>query len=227
MTVKFIFYIFLTFICLTTNATESICFGTSSNGRLVNGVKLPGYGKNFVSYSRTAEIFGRTYTHSKVKTIILNSYKLLEIEMPNKVYKYAEIGYKEGGKFKPHKTHQNGLSVDFMVPIQNQNGKSCHLPTHYFNKLGYSIEFDKTGKYGKYTIDFIALAAHIVSLHKIAIKQNVNLRRVIFDPLLQPYLMKTKYGAYLKKNIKFSQNSSWVRHDEHYHVDFNIPCQKI
>ncbi|MDH5765520.1 MAG: replication initiation protein, partial [Gammaproteobacteria bacterium] len=28
-----------------------------------------------------------------------------------------------------------------------------------------------------------------------------------------------------KKNIQFSTKRSWVRHDEHYHVDFSIPCK--
>jgi penicillin-insensitive murein endopeptidase len=208
-------------------ADESTCYGTTSNGKLKDGVKLPSEGNNFISYSKTAEIVGRTYVHSKVRDIILTSYKWLETETPDKVYKYAETGFKEGGQFKPHKTHRNGLSVDFIVPVVNQKGKSVHLPTHYFNKLGYSIEFDQLGRYDGYKIDYEALAAHIVSLHKAAVAHDVDLWRVVFDPKLQPYVMKTEYGEYLKKNIQFSRKRSWVRHDEHYHVDFNIPCKKI
>ena len=207
-------------------ADESVCYGTTSNGRLEGGVKLPTSGANFVSYSKTAGLLGRTYVHSKVKEIILASYKWLETHEPSKVFKYAETGFKEGGQFKPHKTHRNGLSVDFMVPVVNIKGKSVHLPTHYFNKLGYAIEFDKSGRYEEYKIDYEALAAHIVSLHKMAIERGVNIWRVIFDPGLQPNLMKTKYGKYLAKNIKFSKKRSWVKHDEHYHVDFDIPCKR-
>jgi len=208
-------------------AEESTCYGTTSNGRLDAGVKLPSEGKNYVGYSKTAEIVGRTYVHSTVREIIISSYKWLESEAPGKVYKYAETGFQEGGQFKPHKTHRNGLSVDFMVPVVNTEGKSIHLPTHYFNKLGYSIEFDESGKYDEYMIDYEALAAHVVSLHKAAIAKGVKLWRVIFDPGLQPYLMGTKYGEYLKKHIQFSMKKSWVRHDEHYHVDFKIPCKEI
>ena len=208
-------------------ADESVCYGTTSNGRLEGGVKLPSEGANFVSYSKTAELIGRTYVHSKVRDIILSSYKWLETETPGKVYKYAETGFKEGGQFKPHKTHKNGLSVDFMVPVVNEEGKSVYLPTHYFNELGYSIEFDGVGNYDEYKIDYESLAAHIVSLHKAAIAEGVDLWRVIFDPKLQSYLMSTKYGEYLKKNIQFSRKRSWVRHDEHYHIDFEIPCKEI
>lgn len=75
-------------------AAESVCYGTTSNGRLENGVKLPSAGKNFVSYSKIAELLGRTYVHSKVREIILDAYKKLETEAPGKVYKYAETGFK-------------------------------------------------------------------------------------------------------------------------------------
>lgn len=209
------------------NAEESICYGTTSSGKLEGGVKLPSKGRNFVSYSGTAEIIGRTYVHSKVKKIIVASYKQLENEMPKKVYKYAETGFKEGGQFKPHKTHRNGLSVDFMVPVTNENGESVHLPTNFFNKLGYSIEFNEAGEYEEYKIDYEALSAHIAMLHRVAKENEADLRQVIFDPKLQPNLLKTKYGTYLKNHIQFSKKRSWVRHDEHYHIDFDVPCNNI
>jgi len=212
---------------LQVNAEASTCYGTTSNGRIENSMKLPSEGSNFVSYSRTAEIMGRTYVHSKVRGIILASYKWLETKRPGKVYKYAETGFEEGGQFKPHKTHQNGLSVDFMVPVTDEGGRSVHLPTHYFNKLGYAIEFNEAGKYEEYKIDYDAMAAHIFSLHKATLAKGGDLWRVIFDPKLQPKLMATQYGEYLKKHVRFSEKRSWVRHDEHYHVDFDILCKEI
>jgi len=84
-------------LSFTANASESICYGTTSNGRLEGGVKLPSDGSNFVSYSTTAEVFGRTYVHSEVNEIMLAAYKWLESETPGKVYKYAETGLKDGG----------------------------------------------------------------------------------------------------------------------------------
>ncbi len=205
-------------------AQESTCYGTTSNGSLENGVKLPEKGSNFVAYSSIARVAGRTYVHSEVRDIIVASYKALEKKQPEKVYKYAETGFKEGGRFKPHKTHMNGLSVDFMTPVVNVDGESVHLPTHLFNRFGYDIEFDSDGVYDGLKIDYEALAAHIVSLHKQSKQAGYDLWRVIFDPMLQSHLYKTKYGAYLEKNINFSEKRSWVRHDEHYHVDFSIPC---
>ncbi|CCN81915.1 putative peptidase [Vibrio nigripulchritudo SFn27] len=207
-------------------AQKSVCFGTTSNGSLEGGVKLPLYGENFETYSYTASVAGRTYVHSEVKAIILSAYKNLELSHPDKVFKYAETGFEEGGKFSPHKTHRNGLSVDFMTPMINEDGESVHLPTHPFNKLGYDIELDKKGRYDELGIDYTALAAHLVELHKESKKRGHDLWRVIFDPKLQAGLFKTTYGTYIKDNIRLSKRRSWVRHDEHYHVDFIVPCKK-
>ena len=156
---------------------------------------------------------------------MLNAYATLESEQPKKLFKYAETGFEAGGKFKPHKTHQNGLSVDFMVPVVNASGESVHLPTHPFNRFGYDIEFDKDGRLDEWRIDYEAMAAHIVALHKASVKRGYNVWRVIFAPELQSYLFETSYTSYLRKHIEFSKKRSWVRHDEHYHVDFAIPCK--
>lgn len=203
----------------------STCYGTTSDGHLDGGVRLPLKGKNYVGYSTAAMLAGRTYVHSSVKDIIVSAYQDLEKEQPSKIYKYAETGFEQGGQFKPHKTHRNGLSVDFMTPVQNKAGESVHLPTSPLNKLGYSIEFDNNDEYDGMRIDYEALAAHIMALHKQARYYGFDLWRVIFDPKLQPNLYKTRYAEYLKKHIQFSQKPSWVRHDEHYHVDFAVPCK--
>ncbi len=222
---KLIFLILVLFP-MSLSASESTCYGTTSTGKLENGVQLPEEGENYVGYSTTARLAGRTYVHSAVKSIIINAYKSLETEQPSKVYKYAETGFKDGGEFIPHKTHRNGLSVDFMTPVTNDDGHSVHLPTHPLNKFGYNIEFDKKDNHDGLSIDYEAMAAHIFILHKETKALGYDLWRVIFDPKLQPKLLSTKYGTYLKKNILFSKKRSWVKHDEHYHVDFSIPCKK-
>ncbi len=207
-------------------AKESTCYGTSSNGRLEDGVQLPKGGPNYVGYSDIAHLVGRTFVHSEVKQIVIDAYKHLEKERPDKVYKYAETGWENGGQFKPHKTHRNGLSVDFMTPVINGKGESVHLPTNPANRFGYDIEFDKNNQFEGLRIDYEALAAHIVALDKVAKARGHKLWRVIFDPELQSGLFKTQYGDYIKENITLSTKRSWVRHDEHYHVDFDIPCEK-
>lgn len=206
-------------------AAPSICYGSTANGRLENGVRLPSEGANFVAYSDIAVLAGRTYVHSEVYEILLAAWKVLEKEQPDKVYKYAETGFEEGGEFSPHKTHRNGLSVDFMTPMINGDGKSVHLPTHPFNRFGYDIEFDEKGHYKDLRVDYEALAAHIVALHKATQARGHKIWRVIFDPKLQAGLYDTRYGDYIREHIQLSKKPSWVRHDEHYHVDFIVPCK--
>lgn len=221
---KYLLIVILSFPFLL-YAETSTCYGTTSNGSLSGGVQLPSEGSNYVGYSSIARLAGRTYVHSKVRDIVVSAYEQLETEQPDKVYKYAETGLVEGGEFKPHKTHRNGLSVDFMTPVVDDHGKSVHLPTNPLNKFGYNIEFDDSDHFDGMHIDYEALAAHIVALDQQAKAHGYGLWRVIFDPALQPNLFKTKYGQYLKDNIEFSKKRSWVRHDEHYHVDFDVPCK--
>ena len=123
--------------------------------------------------------------------------------------------------------HQNGLSVDFMVPVLNGQSQSVSLPTSIFNKEGYSIEFNKNGKFEDLTIDFEAISAHIKALHVEANKAGIEIWRVIFDPVLQPFLFQTKNGNYIKKHILIPNKKSWVRHDDHYHVDFKVKCKPL
>ena len=222
---RILLLLFLYLLPLVASAEPSQCFGTTGNGSLAGGVKIPLSGNNYTGYSLAASIAGRTYVHSEVKNIIVEAYKSLESIEPDKVYKYAETGFKNGGRFKPHKTHQNGVSADFMVPVTNKSGQSVHLPTHALNRLGYDIEFNSKNQYKNYSIDFKALAAHIVELHKSAKSHGHDIWRVIFAPELQPLLFKTRYADYLRKNIQFSKKRSWVRHDEHYHVDFEVACK--
>ena len=170
---------------------------------------------------------GRTYVHSKVESVIRASYEALNKQTPDKVFVYGETGWKQGGQFKPHKTHQNGLSVDFMVPVVNNKGSSVPLECSILNKFCYSIEFDQNGKKSDLTIDFEAMADHLYWLHKKALEQGIDIWRVIFDPKLQVKLHKTRHWSYLQKHIQFSKRRSWVRHDEHYHVDFKVDCKPL
>lgn len=207
------------------HATESICYGTVANGRLENGVKLPNNGKNFTAYSSLGVTLGRTYVHSKVAEIVTKTYAAMEQASPDKVFVYGETGWSSGGRLRPHRTHKNGLSVDFFVPILDGNGRSVPLPTGLTNKFGYNIEFDANGHFARYTIDFEAIAEHLYQLHTTAKAAGAGIALVIFDPLFLPKLFAAKRGEFLKSNINFMQGKAWIRHDEHYHVDFLISCE--
>lgn len=206
-------------------AEESICYGTPENGALANGWQLPGAGENFSAYSAVGVAAGRTYVHSKVYRTVLEAYQLLAHKLPTTQFVYGESGFKTGGRFRPHKTHQNGLSVDFFVPVVNAAGQSVALPTSPLNTFGYGIEFVGSGQYDDLSIDYPAMAEHLLALQTAAVHQGIQIGRVIFDNALQKYLFKTPLGNRLKHSLAFSTQTPWVRHDEHYHIDFVVQCK--
>lgn len=209
------------------SADESKCYGASDNGRLESGWQLPAAGNNFSAYSSVGVLAGRNYVHSKVSRAVVDAYAIMEKQDPTKVFVYGESGFREGGKFSPHKTHQNGLSVDFFVPVVNSSGQSVALPASVFNKFGYGIEFVGTGQYRNLRIDYPAMAKHLLALKQAANRHGVKITRVIFDNELQKQLFKPPEAASLRTELAFSTKKPWVRHDEHYHVDFMVPCTPI
>jgi penicillin-insensitive murein DD-endopeptidase len=224
---RFLLLILTTAIAMSAFAVESVCFGTVSNGRLERGVKLPPAGSNFSPCSDLASNVGRTYVHSKVFEIVVAAYAALEQSASGKVFVYGETGWSTGGRIRPHRTHQNGLSVDFFVPVQDRTGRSVPLPTDVTNRFGYDIEFDKDGRFNEYTIDFEALAEHLYQLHTAAKARGVKIALVILDPPYLPRLFATARGPFLRQTLNFMKSRAWVRHDEHYHVDFAIPCRPL
>lgn len=202
----------------------SRCFGTTANGSLENGWKLPANGGNFSSYSSVGRLLGRTYVHSSVFEVVVAAYAAVEETAPEKKFVYGETGKKSGGKFSPHKTHRNGLSVDFMVPLLGPDGDSVPMRTTMLNKWGYDLEFDKAGRLGDLRIDAEAMAEHLYQLHRAAKRLGIEIWRVIFAPELQSLLHGTVRWGYLRENLQFSKRRSWVRHDDHYHIDFLLPC---
>lgn len=205
-------------------AAESQCFGTVNKGRIEGSVKLPTSGSNFAAYSSLGAAVGRTHVHSKVAEIVAAAYAALAVSDSSLTFVYGETGWPSGGRIRPHRSHQNGLSVDFFVPVRNVAGQSVPLPTGITNRLGYDIEFDKDARYREYNIDFAAIAEHLYQLHAAAKVGGLGIALVIFDTQYLPRLFATPRGAYLQQNLPFMKGQPWVRHDEHYHVDFAVAC---
>jgi penicillin-insensitive murein DD-endopeptidase len=210
---------------LNSNAATSQCYGKASDGRIEGSVKLPSSGSNYSTYSDMGSAAGRTYVHSSVKLVVESAFAETKKTLPNTVFVYGETGLEAGGKFRPHKTHQNGTSVDFFVPVRDARGNSVPLPTNISNKLGYNIEFDPNAKYGEYSIDFPALAEHLYQLHIASKASGFGIALIIFETSYLPMLFATPRGEFIRKNLPFMKGKPWVRHDEHYHVDFAIACK--
>ena len=190
-------------------------------------MKLPVEGTNFEPYSMVGTTLGRTYVHSRVHKAIVAAYAELAREHPEVKFVYGETGWAGGGRLKPHRTHQNGTSVDFMVPVRNDAGASVPLPRGYGDRYGYDLEFDASGHLSGLRIDFEAVAEHLYELQRAAEKGGIGIKQVIFDTQYLPALHATKRGAWIRKNVTFMAAKPWIRHDEHYHVDFAVPCKAL
>jgi penicillin-insensitive murein endopeptidase len=195
--------------------------GTPSNGALEDGKRLPTAGRNFVAYSRLGALLGRNSVHSAVRDTVLEAYELLEQRAPRWHFTYGETGWPRGGRFRPHRSHQNGMSVDFMMPLWSaRSGAPVRYPASPFNKFGYGLEFDRAGALDAYRIDFEIVARHLAALDEAAKRHGLVITKVILAPEYLPLLWKTDTGKALQKKLPFMDKPAWVRHDEHYHVDF-------
>ena len=204
----------------------STCYGEVNSGRLEQGLRLPLDGSNFSAYSTLGWAAQRTYVHSRVHAVLLRAFAQLERTAPGHHFVYAETGWPGGGRFRPHKTHQNGLSVDLMVPVRRA-GKPAKLPLAIWNRFGYALEFDRSGKLDDLQIDWEAMALWLRALHRAAAEEGVGIAKVVFDPALQPRLLAAPSGRGLDALLSFTKRPAWVRHDEHFHVDFAVPCRPL
>jgi penicillin-insensitive murein endopeptidase len=211
-------------LCCSPALAASDCYGTVAQGRLAGGVQLPASGPNFTAYSLIAATMGRTYLHATAAVIVTDAYASLHASHPELAFVYGETGLRKGGKFPPHRTHQNGLSVDFFVPVRDARGRSVPLPTSPLTRFGYDIEFDGAGVHGQYRIDFDAIALHLLALDKAARRRGARIGKVIFDRQYLAQLFATSNGARLR-TLPFMHGKPWVRHDEHYHVDIGLLCR--
>lgn len=207
--------------------SPSISSGTVSNGSLKGGRIFPFKGPNFIYFDSTSYLNKHAFTHEKVHRVVLTTYKEFETILPHFEFGLMECSNEHGGKIWPHRTHQNGLSVDFMSPLL-KNGS----PTTDFNAIGlphYLMDFDENGIYTEdtnYSIDFNLVARHILLLNEEAKKNGLKIEKVILKIALKDNLFATEYGKKLKASgIYFATNLSELidsLHDDHYHVDFSL-----
>ena len=205
----------------------SISGGSVSNGTLKNGRIVPFSGPNFQYFDTTSYLADRGFTHEKVLNTVLEAYKSLESLLPGRHFCIMECSHKHGGKLFPHRTHQNGLSIDFMMPKLKDS-----KPYYDLDDLGaqhYMLTFDENGNYSEdpaIQLDFNTIALHILELQSAAKKNGMSIEKVIINTGLKDELFATENGKILKtsgiyvvRNLTPLINSL---HDDHFHVDFKF-----
>ncbi|MBX7225551.1 MAG: hypothetical protein K1X55_05940 [Chitinophagales bacterium] len=210
------------------NSGKSISIGKLNNGKLVNAYQVPFLMRNaayfsFVSYF----ISDNGFVHSSVYKTIIDGYAICEHTCPHNYFRIMECSGEKGGKLRLHRTHQNGRSIDFMVP-KLKNGK----PFMALDHLGlwhYNLSFTDEGKWlknSKVALDFETMAKHILALDDAGKKNGVSIERVILKIELKDDFYRTKSGKevqrrgiYFAKSLPEGINSA---HQDHYHIDFKI-----
>ncbi len=207
------------------NEKASTSLGTVSKGSLINGKLMPFEGDNFYYFDTASYLNHRAYVNHDLKNTLLDGYSELDSIYPGRAFVLMECSNKKGGKLFPHRTHQNGLSVDFMMPLIKKN-----RPFYDLDSLGskhYLLHFDNTGRYSldsSIRIDFKLVAQHLLVLEKSARKHGLRISKVIINTDLKDELFSSNYGQKLKSSpIYVVQKLSPLInsfHDDHYHVDF-------
>ena len=200
---------------LLESSETSRSVGSPGRGHLEHGKRMPTRGANFTSYSMLGALMGRTGVHGEVREILVAAWAALAETQPEVTWVLGESGWPRGGPFWPHKSHQNGLAVDHMVPVRAATGEVERLPCWPWNEWGYGIDFDAEGLGPGIQIDFEALSALIGAVDAAARVRGARLSLVIFAPELQGKLDP-------KLRVPFSTKPAWIRHDEHVHFVFTL-----
>jgi penicillin-insensitive murein DD-endopeptidase len=207
------------------NNLPSNSIGTPGKGQLINGKLMPFKGSNFEYFDVNSYLSGRAFLHQKVKETLLNSFLVLDSLYPKRQFKIMECANKNGGTLFPHKTHQNGLSVDFMMPLI-QNKKPYYQldtigTTHYFITLNSKGQFNRDTSI---SIDFNLVAQQILILEEQARLQGLKISKVIINTSLKDELLATTFGKELAASqiyiVKSLDNYTNNFHDDHFHIDF-------
>ncbi|MEL6803686.1 MAG: penicillin-insensitive murein endopeptidase, partial [Bacteroidota bacterium] len=126
------YFLFFSLLSILTSPSfsQSISRGTPAKGSLQQAAKLPYRGPGY-RYFSPLSYYGlrRAYVHDKVKKTVLQAYQQCHVKLPERRFVLMECSKRRGGSMKPHRTHQNGMSVDFMTPLSKQ-GKAKRWLDH-------------------------------------------------------------------------------------------------
>lgn len=197
--------------------------GRPGHGRIEHAWAMPPSGEGFETYSYLGAALGRQYVHRAVAQTLRKGFASAAAQQPGRRFQLAETGWRRGSRFRPHRTHQNGMSVDILMPARDEAGQPAQLSTWPWQLFGYGWEFDATGRSGNLQIDFESLAALISALDAAAAENGLRIELVIVTPEYIPLLLATPSGRKLSSlSSRFMRHAAWVRHDEHVHVDFAL-----
>lgn len=207
------------------NDLPSISHGTVGNGSLENGKLVPWEGDNYRYFDTTSYLAGRAFLNDKVLATLLDGFKVLGLSKEKLSYRVMECSHQKGGKLYPHRTHQNGTSVDLMLP-KRKNGQA-YTKLDDLGSQHYFLNFSNQGildSDSSVHIDFEAVASMIMCMNKGARLYGYRVSKVIIKIEYKESLFAGPAGQKLKSSGIYIVKSLGPQvnafHDEHIHLDF-------
>jgi penicillin-insensitive murein endopeptidase len=212
-------------------AVDGVCYGSVNDGAITGAVRMDADGPNFTAYSYKEGVRSRFFIDPRVRTIMLEAFTELSITAPQSAkFVIAELGLEHGGKMKPHVSHQNGTSVDLLFPVKTRSDATpIQFTSNALNGSGYKEHFDSVyakSADGLRVVDFELLGEYLFQLSQSAKKHGHSIGRVVLIKEFQWKLFDTKHGGSLQRGIRWLDDPA-DRHDQHVHVDFDIPCKSL
>ncbi|GAO01208.1 penicillin-insensitive murein endopeptidase [Anaeromyxobacter sp. PSR-1] len=201
--------------------TPSRAIGTIARGSVEHAHVIPPWGPGYVTYSFLGSALGRQYVHGRVRDVLLATFATRSRSEGGRTFVVGETGWPRGGRFRPHRSHQNGMAVDVFVPLRTRAGAAASLGAWPWNAFGYGLEFDARGERGDQRIDFESLAALLLEAEDQSARRGLRIARVILAPEYVPLVLDTPSGRRLGAlGSRITRRPVWVRHDEHVHLEF-------
>jgi penicillin-insensitive murein DD-endopeptidase len=200
---------------LPASALGSRSHGLSMAGGLSLGESMAPLGVDHRTFSTVDAALGRQYLHSDLADTLAAAFaeerkaSLAKGRNASR-WRVAETGWRGGGWFSPHLTHQAGLSVDIVTPLTEGR-----LPSWPWQELGYALDLDEEGGFGERTAEFDRLARLFDALCRQAPKHGLVARAFIVWGPWHPAIR-----GRMRSTCRSSLINAALPHDDHVHVTF-------
>lgn len=190
--------------------------GLAVSGGLSGGRSLAPAGSDHRTASPLLAAAGRQYVHPDVAALLDEAFAAerenhaRRAGVPGSSWRVAETGWRPGGWFPPHLTHQDGLSVDVVTPLTDGR-----IPTGLLSGFGYAVEFTPDGLVvgGEGTADLHRLARFFDAVCRSAPSHGLAVRQlIVWGP----------WHGVLRGKMRSTCRSALVDaalpHDDHVHL---------
>lgn len=201
-------------------APSSLWGGTSYGMALSGGISgaraLRPWSPGARTHSHALSALGRQYVHPGIAATLEAAFVEERAAMTVRRgvgvprWRVAETGWRPGGWFPPHLTHQDGLSVDIMTPLD-----AGRIPSWPQQQLGYGVDLAGDGSLGGQTADFERLARLFDALCAQAPKHGLVARRFV---VWRPWHGKVRGN--MRSTCRNNLADASLPHDDHVHVTF-------